>query len=149
MCQSVNEGRGFQAAADWWVNHVLPRGWKVASETSAMQEADTSGMKADTSGMEADTSGTEVDTSGMEADTIPWLSSGHELLGKRCARAFGKRCALGTISQWVDVDPVEGDPALFHVIHDDGDEARASSHSPSIGAVVSCLCLARDGAGGP
>eukprot|EP00966_Prymnesium_polylepis_P302382 6985880-Prymnesium_polylepis.1 len=57
-----------------------------------------------------------------EGDGIEWLSSGHELLGARVARPFGKRCALGTISKWVDADEAEGDPALFRAEHDDGDE---------------------------
>ena len=33
---------------------------------------------------------------------MPVLTTGHELIGARVARAFGKRCALGTITKWVD-----------------------------------------------
>jgi hypothetical protein len=53
---------------------------------------------------------------------VEWASTGHELLGARVARAFGKRCALGTITKWADADVAESDPALFHMAHDDGDE---------------------------
>ena len=64
-------------------------------------------------------------SSSVEAETpIAWVATGHELLGMRCARQFGKRCALGTITKWVDADEAEGDPALFHVEHNDGDEVR-------------------------
>ena len=59
-------------------------------------------------------------SSSVEAETpIAWVATGHELLGMRCARQFGKRCALGTITKWVDADEAEGDPALFHVEHND------------------------------
>ena len=63
-------------------------------------------------------------TSAVDADAVAWLTSGHEMLGKRVARLFGKACSLGTITKWVAADEAEGDPPLFHAEHDDGDEVR-------------------------
>lgn len=52
-----------------------------------------------------------------------WLDEGHEWLGKRVARPFGKtKVFLGKITKWIPPDPEAGDGPLFHVVHDDGDE---------------------------
>ena len=56
------------------------------------------------------------------AEAIAWLSSGHKLLGTRVARLFHGQITSGTITMWVGADVAEGDPALFRMEHDDGDE---------------------------
>merc|ERR1719223_1905326 len=48
------------------------------------------------------------------------LPSGHELIGQRTSRRYGKQEVLGRIERWLP--PEGGEPALFHVVHDDGDE---------------------------
>ena len=55
-------------------------------------------------------------------DQIEWQFHGHDFLGQRIARCFGKRVSLATITKWAPEDVSEGDPALFHASHDDGDE---------------------------
>ena len=66
-------------------------------------------------------SGNDADNDG-EAEEVGdgWLTVGHKYLGQRVLRAFGKRLVLGCISRWVPAH--EKDSALFHVVHDDGDE---------------------------
>ena len=49
-----------------------------------------------------------------------WREAGHPLLGKRVLRTFGKCRTFGHITKWLPADGVE--PALFRVVHDDGDE---------------------------
>ena len=56
-----------------------------------------------------------------------WLVGGHEFAGARGARRFGcrkggERVACGTITRWLAEDEAEGDPPLFRLQHDDGDE---------------------------
>ena len=60
-----------------------------------------------------------MDTDPQEGVTIPWLSEGHEWLGRRTARLYGKRTVYGTITKWAAPD--KADDALWHVEHDDGD----------------------------
>eukprot|EP00965_Chrysotila_dentata_P192973 6175472-Pleurochrysis_carterae.AAC.4 len=60
--------------------------------------------------------------SGEPNGTEDWLTEGHEWLGKRVARTFGEGIAVGTIVGWLPENEAEGDPALFHVLHDDLDE---------------------------
>lgn len=49
------------------------------------------------------------------------MTSGHEFVGKRVARVFGKdETIIGQITRWVA--PQGDDGALFHAVHDDGDE---------------------------
>mmetsp|Transcript_36771 Transcript_36771/g.119567 ORF Transcript_36771/g.119567 Transcript_36771/m.119567 type:complete len:439 (+) Transcript_36771:50-1366(+) len=52
---------------------------------------------------------------------IAWETTGHEWLGTRLARQFGRRCAFGTVTSWVPADEAEKDPPLWRVEHDDGD----------------------------
>ena len=62
-----------------------------------------------------------------EPEAIEWRSEGHEWIGCRVARRFdgeeegaAATTALGKIVAWV---PEEGeDEALWHMVHDDGDE---------------------------
>jgi len=54
------------------------------------------------------------------AQGVTYKTSGSEFIGKKVQRTFGKRVVYGTIVGWL---PPEGeDEALWHVIHDDGDE---------------------------
>jgi len=49
-----------------------------------------------------------------------YQSSGSEYIGRKIRRTFGRKVAYGTIVGWL---PPEGDDeALWHVVHDDGDE---------------------------
>ena len=49
-----------------------------------------------------------------------WLSKGSAMIGRRVA-SFNLLVALGTVVAWLP-DNEEGDPALYHVVHDgDGD----------------------------
>ncbi len=43
-------------------------------------------------------------------------------MGQRIARRFGKTVVLGTVTKWLAADEATGEPALFHAVHDDGDE---------------------------
>ena len=51
-----------------------------------------------------------------------WRAEGHTYLSRRVLRSFddGKVEVLGTIVKWLEEDKEE--PALFRVVHDDGDE---------------------------
>ena len=52
-----------------------------------------------------------------------WQTEGHEWLGRRVARPFGKtKVFLGNITKWIPPDEAAGDGPLFHVVHDDGDK---------------------------
>ena len=65
------------------------------------------------------------------ASKIVWRQEGHEWLGRRLARRFDhSRIALGTITKWVDVslDPKDGGPAQWHMVHDDGDDEGLEEH---------------------
>ena len=50
-----------------------------------------------------------------------WVDKGHNWIGKRLRRFFGRKKygADGTIVKWLPPSSV-GDPALFHMVHDDG-----------------------------
>jgi len=65
--------------------------------------------------------GEEVQVDAGEATMEEWLVSGHSFIGRRVARTFGKeQTVLGRITRWVPPDGTEN--ALFHAVHDDGDE---------------------------
>ena len=65
---------------------------------------------------------------GEDEDEDEWLLDGHEFVGQRVARIFGgrgkhaERVVFGRISKWAPADEEAGDEALFHLVHDDGDE---------------------------
>ena len=44
---------------------------------------------------------------------------------------------LGTVSKWLREDAEAGDEALFHCVHDDGDEEDLDEEEAVRGAVVS------------
>ena len=53
-----------------------------------------------------------------------WRAEGHEFLGERLRRTFGRRGDNGvnaTVRKWLPEDVAEGEPALFRAVHDDGD----------------------------
>ena len=51
-----------------------------------------------------------------------WRAEGHEFLGERLRRTFGRRGDNGVnASKWLPEDVAEGEPALFRAVHDDGD----------------------------
>jgi hypothetical protein len=54
-------------------------------------------------------------------DATTWRHDGHELVGRRVAREFGRSVVFGTITKWLAADAAAGEPALFHAVHDDGD----------------------------
>jgi hypothetical protein len=67
------------------------------------------------------TSGTEAGAAAAaEADDIIWQTSGHAFIGRRVARRFGEGLSFGYVNKWVPQDGV--DMALWHMLHDDGDE---------------------------
>ena len=50
-----------------------------------------------------------------------WKDAGHEFIGVRVARAIQRLIrTLGHISKWLPPD--DEDEALFHMVHEDGDE---------------------------
>jgi hypothetical protein len=61
---------------------------------------------------------------------IPWQTSGHPHIGMRVMRRFGDEgtVAAGGITAWVPADEAEGDAALWHMVHDDGDEEDLEEH---------------------
>ena len=50
-----------------------------------------------------------------------WLTTGSEWLGKRVARTFGGQQFVGRVVSWVPAND-DGDPPLWKIKHDDGDE---------------------------
>ena len=60
------------------------------------------------------------------------LATGHAYVGRRVARLFGKRLVLGTVTGWLPACKVQGEPALFRVVHDDGGAWRAGLCLPSV-----------------
>ena len=56
-----------------------------------------------------------------------WRTTGHELVGQRIKRVFGKKKRMvdATITKWLPEARGAGgevEPALFRAVHDDGDE---------------------------
>ena len=53
-----------------------------------------------------------------------WQSSGHPWINQRVLRLFGNQNFSGVVTGWVpasSADPNAEDPALFHVVYDDGE----------------------------
>ena len=61
-------------------------------------------------------------SSQQRIDARSMLAAGHVYVGRRVARLFGKRLVLGTVTGWLPACKVQGEPALFRIVHDDGDE---------------------------
>mmetsp|Transcript_33786 Transcript_33786/g.107827 ORF Transcript_33786/g.107827 Transcript_33786/m.107827 type:complete len:548 (-) Transcript_33786:113-1756(-) len=67
--------------------------------------------------------GTPPGTPPPEEEQEQWLLTGHHHLGRRIARSFGEdEPTLGRVTRWLPADEASGEPALFHCVHDDGDE---------------------------
>lgn len=67
-----------------------------------------------------------ADGSGEDDTAIDWkkqgLSTGHSFLKQRVAIAHDGEIFKGTVMKWLPANPdVEDEPALFHILHDDGD----------------------------
>ena len=73
---------------------------------------------------------------------IHWQTEGHAFVGKRVRQHFtGHGFTLGTITKWV---PKDGkDPAMFHVVHDDGDEEDLSEKGSAAGIRAFDLMIAK------
>ena len=51
-----------------------------------------------------------------------WLSVGHPHIGARVTRRFDGAKVYGTVRKWLPADEAEGEPALYRIVHDDGDQ---------------------------
>jgi len=66
----------------------------------------------------------EKEEKGNEVDLEGWQTEGHDWMLARVRRSFGRnKVGMGFITRWIPAgeDPEE-DPAMWHVVHDDGDE---------------------------
>ena len=59
-----------------------------------------------------------------QEDEIPWVTTGHKWVGKSLTRTFvrGRKPvkSVARVTKWVPAD--DEDPALWHLVHEDGDE---------------------------
>ena len=93
----------------------------AAAEAAGAEDPEKEGLQED--------GADKADTNADGDEQLDWREYGQEWIGSRVRRAFtgrknGQRAGSGTITRWVPADesnPVE-DPALWHVVHDDGDE---------------------------
>ena len=65
----------------------------------------------------ADTEPAKAPTDDEEEE---WLESGHPYIGAAIRRFFDAGVSDGRVTKWLP--EAEGEPALWHVVHDDGDE---------------------------
>ena len=77
----------------------------------------------------------------MEDAAAEWLIHGHGWLGERALRRFKVRgqpdaLALGRITRWQREDVEAGDGALFHCVHDDGDEEDLEAEEARLSSLV-------------
>lgn len=63
---------------------------------------------------------------------VEYVTEGHEWIGRQVTRTFGRRKVVGTIIGWAP--PANDDPALWRVMHTDGDEEDLEEHE-----VIECL----------
>lgn len=63
---------------------------------------------------------------------VEYVTEGHEWIGRQVTRTFGRRKVVGTIIGWAP--PSNDDPALWRVMHTDGDEEDLEEHE-----VIECL----------
>lgn len=56
----------------------------------------------------------------LEEPSVDYVSEGHEWIGRKVQRVFGRRVVLGTVIAWAP--PANEDAPLWHVLHEDGDE---------------------------
>ena len=66
----------------------------------------------------------------IKPPTAEYLKTGSEYIGKSVSRSFGKgkrkKVTIGKIVSWLP--PLDDDPALWHVLHPDGDEEDLEEH---------------------
>jgi hypothetical protein len=60
------------------------------------------------------------DGGGAAAAGEAWMVTGHRWLRVRVRRFFDERPSDGTLTAWLP--PADGEGALWHMVHDDGDE---------------------------
>jgi len=68
-----------------------------------------------------------------------WQTEGHAWIGREVARMFGERRAIAKVVKWLPAgeDPQE-DPALWHILHRDGDEEDLEEHE-MLAALHACV----------
>ena len=98
---------------------TLPAGVKSEAAPAAKQEAE----------------GT-MEAVGKPKAADEWLETGHAWVGKRVRRFFNTVVSDGTCDRWMPA--TSSDPALWHVVHDDGDAEDLEEHEmlPAIRAHV-------------
>jgi len=70
-------------------------------------------------------SGTQVvvpQSAKITQDDVPWQSTGHSWIGKGVHRQFDEVTAIGRVVAYAPPGEAEDEPALWRVVHDDGDE---------------------------
>jgi hypothetical protein len=95
----------------WRVHPTMPDIWRVieALDERGVRERELKAKLVALFGL-----------SGKSADGAPYQTRGSDFIGRKVRRSFGKRVVVGTIVGWL---PPEGeDIALWHLVHDDGDE---------------------------
>ena len=63
----------------------------------------------------------EVEVAEAAAEDEEWQCSGHPWINQRVLRLFGDQKVSGVVTGWIPADLTAADPALFHVVHDDGE----------------------------
>ena len=59
---------------------------------------------------------------GSKDDDIEWRTSGHVWIGEELVRRFRSKLVRGRITRWAPAGEAEDEPALWHNVHDDGEE---------------------------
>ena len=60
---------------------------------------------------------------GSVAEELPWRLEGNPWLGRRIRRIFGNVVSDGSLTKWLPAgEDAKAEPALWHAVHDDGDE---------------------------
>jgi len=67
-------------------------------------------------------------TEASPPDSSLWNTEGHMWLGERVARGFKGDIYFGKVDRWMPAGEEEGDFALWHMLHDDGDEEDLEAH---------------------
>jgi hypothetical protein len=62
----------------------------------------------------------------LSEPAVEYVSEGHEWIGRKVARTFGRKKVIGTVVGWAP--PTNEDAALWRVMHTDGDEEDLEEH---------------------